>query len=47
MNITREEQLNLLAFLKLVIDKKRVAEGVIKDIIPIYKKMREEYINGR
>lgn len=47
MNITREEQLNLLAFLKLVIDEKRVAESIVNDIIPIYKKMREDYINGR
>ena len=47
MNITREEQLNLLAFMKLVIDEKRVSEGVVKDILPIYKKMREDYINGK
>lgn len=47
MNITREECLYLIAFLKLVIDQKRVADSVIKDIVPIYEKMREEFINGR
>lgn len=47
MNITREENLTLIAFLKLVIDEKRVSDGVVNDIIPIYKKMREDYINGR
>ena len=47
MNITREENLTLIAFLKLVIDEKRVAESIINDIIPIYEKMRREFINGR
>ncbi len=46
MNLTREEKMNLIAFLKLIIDEKTASESILNDMKPIYEKLRKEFIQN-
>lgn len=45
MSLTKMEQINLLAFIKTMVNKD-IGENIKEDITPIYFKLEKEFKNG-